>query len=120
VAYPFDVLQKVGVVNDVVGGTKVAVFWMPGTASALDGNTVAGGRDVGTANAFARELDGQTLTFTRSGPLILDVETGSEWNVLGLAVRGKLAGKQLALVAAVNHFWFSWAAFKPKTRVYQP
>jgi hypothetical protein len=30
-------------------------------------------------------------------------------------------GKDVGTTAAsVNHFWFSWAAFKPETRVYQP
>jgi len=33
-------------------------------------------------------------------------------------VRGPLAGKQLTPVVAVNHFWFSWAAFRPETRVF--
>jgi hypothetical protein len=87
VAYPYEVLQQVG---------------------------------VGAANAYARTLDGQRLTFVRDGERIVDRETGSEWNVLGQAVGGKLAGKQLAPLVAVNHFWFSWAAFKPDTRIYQP
>ena len=120
VAYPYDVLQTVDVVNDMVGGKDVVVLWAGGTASALDANTVAGGRDVGAANAYARTLDGQTLTFALVDARILDKETGSAWNVLGQAVSGKLAGKQLTPVVAVNHFWFSWAAFKPQTRIYQP
>ncbi|MBI3761254.1 MAG: DUF3179 domain-containing protein [Chloroflexi bacterium] len=120
VAYPYDVLQEIGVANDTVGGTNIVVLWQSGTASALDTNTVAGGRDVGTANAYSRDLDGQSLTFALDGSQIVDKETGSEWNVLGQAVSGKLAGKQLTPVVAVNHFWFSWAAFKPETRIYQP
>ena len=120
VAYPYDVLKEVGVVNDTVGGTDVVALWAAGTASALDAGTVAGGRDVGTANAYARGLDGQTLTFALDVSRIVDKETGSEWNVLGQALSGKLAGKQLTPVVAVNHFWFSWAAFKPQTRIYRP
>ena len=120
VAYPYDVLQQVNVVNDTVGGEEIVVLWAAGTASALDSGTVAGGRDVGTANAFARVLDGQLLTFTLDGSQIVDNETGSMWNILGRAVSGPLAGKQLTPVVAVNHFWFSWAAFKPETRIYQP
>ncbi len=120
VAYPYDVLQQMNVVNDTVGGTEVVVLWAAGTASALDGDTVAGGRDVGAANAYERELDGQALTFALDGSKIVDDETGSEWDVLGQAVNGPLTGKLLTPVVAVNHFWFSWAAFKPETRVYQP
>jgi len=120
VAYPYDVLQEVNVINDTVGGTDVVVLWAAGAASALDRGTVAGGRDVGAANAYAREIDGQTLVFTFDGSRIVDAETGSEWNVLGAAIGGPLAGKALEPVVAINHFWFSLAAFKPETRIYQP
>lgn len=118
VAYPYEVLQKVHVVNDAVGGTPVVVFWVPGTASALDAGTLAAGRDVGTAVAFSRELEGQTLTFRFDGGRITDEQTGSEWDVLGRGVSGELAGRELTPVVTINHFWFSWAAFKPETRVY--
>lgn len=120
VAYPYDVIQEVHVVNDDVGDTPLVVLWTPGTASALDAGTVASGRDVGAVNAFSRELDGQTLTFTFDGDRILDEETGSEWDVLGQAINGPLAGSQLEPVVGINHFWFSWAAFRPETQVYQP
>jgi hypothetical protein len=62
----------------------------------------------------------ELLTFKLDGGRIVDEQTRSEWNVLGQAVNGKLKGKQLTPIVAVNHFWFSWAAFKPETRVYQP
>ena len=119
VAYPYDVLAKVRVVNDVVGGRPVAVFWSGGVASALDNGTIALGRDVGAAAAFSPKLDGRRLTFRAEGERIVDAETGSEWDVLGRAVKGELAGRQLAPIVSVNHFWFSWAAFKPETRVYR-
>ncbi len=118
IAYPYDVLQTVRVVNDTVGGKPVVVFWSGGTASALDNSAVAGGRDVGSAAVFSPELDSRRLTFHIAGEWITDTETGSEWNLLGKAVMGELAGRQLAPVVSVNHFWFSWAAFKPETRVY--
>jgi hypothetical protein len=120
VAYPYDMLKEARVINDTVGGTNIVVLWMEGTASALDATTVAEGRDVGAATALARDLEGQTLNFRLDGSRIVDQETSSEWNVLGQAVRGALAGKHLTPVVAINHFWFSWAAFKPDTRVYQP
>ncbi|TEU00250.1 MAG: DUF3179 domain-containing protein, partial [Dehalococcoidia bacterium] len=49
VGYPYDVLQEVHVVNDIVGGVPIVVLWAPGTASALDALSVAGGDDVGAA-----------------------------------------------------------------------
>jgi len=120
VAYPYDVLKEARVVNDTVGGMDIVVVWQAGTASALDARRIVDGRDVGAAGAYSRMLDSETLTFSLDGERIVDDQTGSEWNVLGQAVGGKLAGKSLTPVVAINHFWFSWAAFKPKTRIYQP
>lgn len=120
VAYPYGVLQQVQVVNDTVGGMPIVVVWQAGTASALDADTIAEGRDVGAGVAYARTLSGQVLTFKRDQGRIVDEQTSSEWNLLGVAVSGKLAGKALTPIVVINHFWFSWAAFKPQTRVYQP
>lgn len=120
VAYPYDVLKDKHVIDDAVGGQNIVALWKGGTASALDQTGVADGRDVGAANAYSRELDGRTLTFGFDGTRIIDQETGSEWDVLGRAIGGKLAGKSLTPIVAINHFWFSWAAFKPDTRIYKP
>jgi len=120
VAYPYEVLQEKRVINDSAGGEDIVVLWREGTASALDQSTVAGGRDVGAANVYSRQLDGRTLTFTSSGAQITDRETGSTWDALGRAIAGPLTGQVLTPVVAINHFWFSWAAFKPETRIYQP
>lgn len=119
VAYPYEVLQEIGVVNDIIDDQPIVLFWEAGTASALDSGVVATGRDVGAASTYSRVLDGETLTFTIDGNKIVDEQTGSIWNVLGQALEGELAGSQLEPIVSINHFWFSWAAFKPETRVYQ-
>lgn len=120
VAYPNEILQEVSVVNDTVGGVDIVVFWEPGVASALDDSDIASGVDVGTTAVYERQLDDQTLTFVTDGETITDDQTGSTWNILGQAVDGELAGAQLTPVVKVDHFWFSWAAFRPDTRIYQP
>jgi len=120
VAFPYETLQTLRVINAQVGGEDIVVLWEAGTASALDGVTLAGGRDVGAAAAYSRVVEGRALTFSFDGSAILDEETGGSWDVLGRAVQGELAGASLEAVVAVNHFWFSWAAFKPETQVYQP
>ena len=51
---------------------------------------------------------------------ILDEETGSEWNILGEALAGELEGSRLEPVVVIDHFWFSWAAIRPETRIYEP
>jgi hypothetical protein len=119
-AYPYDILNEANVINDVVGGNDVVIFWAEGTASALDATKIPEGREVGSAVAYARVLDGITLDFEFKDGKIFDVQTESEWNILGQSIAGELQGKQLAPVVSINHFWFSWAAFKPETRVYQP
>jgi hypothetical protein len=115
VAYPYTILEELGVINDEVGGQPIAVFWHSGTASALDTGAIAQGRDVGTAAAFSREANGEVLNFTNQEGKLVDA-SGKEWNILGRSS----SNEQLTPVVAVNHFWFSWAAFKPETRVYQP
>ena len=120
VAYPYETLEKVQVVNDVVGGQPIVVLWASGTASALDTESIANGRNIGSTTAFSRLLNGLLLGFKVIDDRITDQETGSEWNILGKAVKGELAGSQLTPVVAINHFWFSWAAFRPETKIYQP
>jgi hypothetical protein len=120
VAYPNDILQEVGVINDIVGGVEIAVFWQKGLASALDSSNIAAGQDVGASGVFERTLNGQVLTFVTNGEAITDNQTGSIWNILGQATDGELRGQNLNTVVKVDHFWFSWAAFQPDTRIYQP
>ncbi len=38
-------------------------------------------------------------------------------NLLGLAIDGELEGTQLEPMVHANHFWFSWAVFKPETQI---
>lgn len=120
VAYPFKLLQEMRVANDVVGQQPVVVLWTVGTASALDTGTISEGRDVGSANIYAREVDGRALTFVWRDGQFVDEETGSVWNGLGQAMNGPLQGAQLAPLVGVNHFWFSWVVYRPDTRVYTP
>ncbi len=119
VAYLFAYLEKEGVVHDTVGGREIAVFFLPGTRSALDGYSIADSREVGATGIFERKLDGQGLTFEATEAGFVDKETGTEWNIFGMGVSGPMAGQQLTPVVHANHFWFAWAAFKPDTRVVQ-
>jgi hypothetical protein len=117
-AYPFEVLTEARAVNDAVEDLDIAVFWGPGTASALDRTLIADGEDVGAVGVFRRDVEGRTLTFGWDGELFVDRETGSSWNLLGQAVAGELEGVQLRAVPHDNTLWFAWAAFRPDTRLY--
>jgi len=118
-AYSFAKIAAAGVVNDAVAGVPLVVLHKAGTASALDADSIGAGRDVGSVAVFDRRVDDRTLTFAATGAgTYTDQETGSEWNILGEAVTGKLAGKQLTRILAFDHFWFAWAAFHPGTELY--
>ncbi len=119
IAYPMTTLAEQQVINDTVGAVPVAAFWQDGAVSALDARVIDDSRTVGTAALYHRVIDGQTLTFAVDDDgLIRDEQTGTRWNVFGLAVEGALAGQQLTREIAGPHFWFAWAAFRPETTVY--
>ena len=60
---------------------------------------------------FSRELDGIVLTLEASGSSrFRDAETGSEWDLEGKAVSGRLAGKRLRFVKSEVEEWYAFAA----------
>ena len=108
-AYPFDDMGRQAVINDDLGGVDIVVVW---------------DRDSNIALPFARTVDGQSLTFDLeedgAWPLGLrDRETGTLWNVEGVALEGPLRGQRLTQVPAHNSFWFAWVTFWQNTDVWQ-
>lgn len=120
VAYPVELLAEVGVINDERAGQDFVVFHRGGTSSALGAELIANGEDVGATGVFDPTLDGQTLTFMVDDENIVDEQSGSIWNVLGQATDGEFAGRVLRPLVHADHFWFSWAVFKPDTIIYAP
>lgn len=119
-AYPFSVISPERAVNDNIDGEPILVVWgSAGTASALDGSDIAGGRAIGAGLAYLRTLDGRVLTFDPlDGGLFRDRETGSTWDLLGNATDGSLKGRHLIPAVHTNEFWFAWAAFNQGSPVY--
>ncbi|MBI3953425.1 MAG: DUF3179 domain-containing protein [Chloroflexi bacterium] len=121
VAFPFTRLAQERVVHYSLEGLDFVVLYEPTARSALDSDIIREGRTVGSTGVFKTTLDGRKLTFAAasSGAAVFkDKETDSTWNILGQATAGQLKGKRLEAVVHGNHFWFSWAAFKPNTTVY--
>ena len=118
VAYPLTVLAEAGVINDSQGGRNLVIFHTGGTSSALGAAAIAEGADIGATGVFDPNLNGQKLTFRQQNGQVVDAETGSQWNILGQAVAGPLAGERLTPIIHGDHFWFSWAAFRPDTIIY--
>ena len=105
-----------------INGEDVVVFFGGGTLSPFSGALTpdikrGSNRVVGSTGIFEPFTDGRKLTFTLRGDEVVDEETGSTWNIFGLAVDGPLKGTQLAPVVHANHFWFAWAAFNADTTV---
>ena len=108
------------VINDTIGDSPVVVFWIKGTASALDKFEIAKSRDAGAAVIYEAMNEEDFLKFSIIDGKIIDLETESTWNFFGEAISGPLQGISLQPVVAINHFWFSWAAFRPDTQIYNP
>ena len=73
-AYPFEEIESLGVVNDMVGGEPIVVFWGGGTLDALDSDTVSSGRAIGTGVAYLTAVGDQTLSFSKIGDTWTDSE----------------------------------------------
>jgi hypothetical protein len=119
IAYPVSLLSDVGVISDNQEGQDLVVFHTFGTTSAFYNTFAQRFDDVGATGVFDPNLDGQLLTFSKAGDNFVDAETGSVWNIFGQAVEGPLSGEKLAPIVHGDHFWFSWAAFKPDTLIYE-
>jgi len=71
--------------------------------------------------AYFRALDGKDLSFVVNANRIVDVETGSVWDLAGRAVEGPLVGRRLtAVLDSYTAFWFAWVTFQPETVVWFP
>jgi len=115
---PFSRLARDPVVEVEIAGEHLVVVFTAGVRSALDAPNIRDSRDVGTAAAFSRELDGRLLDLVRSRPgRFRDRQTGSEWNVAGRAVAGPLRGRRLTAAVHDLSFWFAVAAFRPDARI---
>ena len=96
-------------INDRVGDRDVLVLFDSETATAIP---------------YSRVVRDEVLTFrifSRTGDLPLafaDVETDSEWNMLGEALAGPLKGAQLEQIPAYNSMWFGWSTYWPETRLW--
>jgi len=118
IAYPLEDLEQLGVINDDPAGVDVVLFHQAGTSSALNTAEIVNGMDVGATAVYDPNLDGEKLTFSSTNGTITDDQTGSEWNIIGEAISGELEGQSLMALNHADHFWFSWAAFRPDTIIW--
>jgi len=110
--YPVHLIERHQIVNDVVGGTPVAVTYDP---------------LAGTPVAYERKAAGRTLSFGVAGLLynanflMYDRETESLWSQLrGDAVAGALSGQRLRRIPARQETLAAWLERHPDSRVLAP
>ena len=110
VAYPMHALAQRQVINDVVDGQDVVLFYSTQPCAGSRGADT-----VDTASVYNPFVGERKLSFYFEEGEILDRETGSTWSPGGLAVRGELQGSQLEPLPYTISFWFAWVAFYPDT-----
>lgn len=113
--YPYENLNRIGVVNDRFAGRDLLVTYCGQTKTGV---------------VFDRRLKGKVLTFEagkgkaaksedKCGP-IFDRETQSLWNqITGFAVSGSMKGSRLRSVPSTTSFWFGWKDYYPKSDIYR-
>jgi hypothetical protein len=116
--YPFSVFESQPVINDKVADLPVVIFSREGTLSVLDAGRIEDARQIPSATAYERRLDGDTLTFRLRDGAIVDDQTGSTWNLLGQAVAGEFKGARLPPAPSGVHFAFAWLAFNPDSTIF--
>jgi Protein of unknown function (DUF3179) len=107
-AYPVSAIEQQSPILDTLGGVPLLIVL---------------GDDRRSVRAFERTVDGRKLEFFQkpsASPLVLvDSETGSEWDFTGRAVVGPYAGRQLRKLGVLNDYWFDWKTYHPGTEVYK-
>ena len=109
-AYPQLVLVWHEIVNDEIGGKRLAITYCPLTGSVV--------------GFEGQAPDGRPLTFNTTGNLVnsnllmFDNETDSEWpQILGRAISGSQRGERLEETPLVWSPWERWRADHPDTLV---
>ena len=55
---------------------------------------------------------------TQKATILVDAETGSEWDFSGTAIAGPLVGQVLKRWPVYSDYWFDWKRFHPDSPVY--
>ena len=113
-------LKEKPVINAEFKGESVTVFSFASMNSALDGARISESKLIPSAAIYRSSVDGKALSFSLQDGFAVDAETGSKWNIFGVAESGPLQGQQLEQLDHGVHFAFAWFAFDPEAQVFQP
>jgi hypothetical protein len=107
-AFPLAALERVRVVNDVLGGKPVVIVHQPASD---------------TTTAFVARAAGKPLTFEAANAeasTLVDRESGSRWTPYGVCVSGRLKGSTLEALVLEPEYWFAWSEFHRDTALFTP
>ncbi len=107
------------VVNSEFGDTSFVIFAFEDMNSALDKRDISSSRLIPSAAVYDSTVDGQQLNFEINDGIVTDSETGSQWNIFGIAEKGELAGTKLQQLDHGVHFAFAWLAFDPDAQIFK-
>lgn len=106
-AYSFQTLIEHNPIQDIISGVPVLLV------TDRDGRTV---------RCFKRSLGLQPLDLYRKSKedalLLIDSQTGSEWDFSGTALQGPSRGKHLERIQVLLDYWFDWKLYNPGTGVF--
>jgi hypothetical protein len=110
-AYPLDVLEKAGVIQETANGQPRVVLWYGPTRTAAAYRQPFGTSGLAGDAGWVFKVDPKAEEAT---PFV-DERTGSHWDVTGRTAEG---GPRLAWLDSVQVKWFAWAAEYPDTSIY--
>ena len=117
-AHTLDSVSRRRVREGEIDGEPYVIFYDPEAVGAMDAKRIADSDKVGSVGVFSRVVNGEELKFQYKKGVITDKQSGSEWNLFGVAVSGPHEGQRLRPLEHGVFYAFAWLAFKPETKLY--
>lgn len=105
-AYRLSDIERMKVINDNINGKQIVLF-SPYPFM---------------VRVFDASLDNSRVKFQydKDGNKMIDKQTGSRWNMDGVAIDGDMKGRSLTRLPVEIGFWFTWSTFHPDTELFVP
>lgn len=110
------------VINDDVNGLPVLVVFdaLSSLAVPFERRLQQAATSEGASSGQGELFDFEIVDEDRYPFELEDRQTGSIWNLSGVAVEGPLAGERLRPIPTFSAFWFAWSAFNPASQIHDP
>jgi hypothetical protein len=111
-AYPVRTILASKLIQDQIDGNSIVILVGPDDSSIriFQGNIAT------TPMTFVRSA---TSAGSAASEIMVDAETGSQWNFKGCAIAGKLSGQCLQPLDGHKDYWFDWMNHHPETAVFK-